>query len=336
MSVTTDWIYMVEWTARYLGDMRTFRYATRSFRFGPTVDAAWGTPRYESITGATTYEHMYVPGRVSSITIESNMHAPGCTRGELSIDTCTIVLDNEGGGLDKLRAARCAGRIVRIFRINPGDLADFDCIWHGTAAGYLPPGDESITLRGRGFQYLLDRPLLVNRYAGTNAGGNGLEGEAEDLKGKTKPMFMGKRFNFEPPEVNTAKKIFQIDGQIGELQPGATFDVMDAGWPFTPGADYASLADLESTPPAAGEWRLFRGPGGVYFRIGTTPTGAVTVNGENPMSAYTAGSVVAPIAGYVTGCEAQILMVALLRWLQVNELNAAGEVMSIQGLHSLC
>jgi hypothetical protein len=107
-------------------------------------------------------------------------------------------------------------------------------------------------------------------YAGTNVLPAGLEGTADDLKGQTKPRGYGRFMNGTPKLVNTSKQIYQASDQAGTVT--AAYDL---GVLLTRGADYTSLADLEATAPAAGDFRCFQG----YFRIGSSPS-AITCDFE--------------------------------------------------------
>lgn len=117
---------------------------------------------------------------------------------------------------------------------------------------------------------VLDRPLLTSRYGGTNVPPNGVDGTPEDLKGRPKPLFWGRVFNVTPLLVNASKLIYQVND-------GTCFDipaVYDRGSALSRGLDYADLASMLSSAPAAGTYRAWQGGG--YFRLGASPAGQVT------------------------------------------------------------
>lgn len=115
----------------------------------------------------------------------------------------------------------------------------------------------------------LNRSVNTTTYAGTGA----LEGDA-DLRGKYKPKTYGKVFNVSPPLVDSTKLIYQVhDGAANDVPA-----VYDRGIALTKGADYASQADLETTAPAAGQYRVWKAGG--FFRLGATPAGTCTADVE--------------------------------------------------------
>jgi hypothetical protein len=325
---TSDWIYMVEWhvfdgTTDYL-----MRYAKTAFRF-PTESLAvppdwgWDPPPLPNIAGNSTYQDLVVLDRVKSITINSTMFQGGGTRGGIPLETGNVVFDNADGKLNRLPYYKCDGREVRIIRVNPANLRDFDTIWFGTATRYEVSGD-TVVMHLRGWAHLLDRPMLVNKYAGT---GN-LEGSADDLKGKPKPWLTGKRFNVVPVRVHGAKIIYQWDGQIGTFYAGYSIAIYDkrAAPALTSGGTYANTTDLlnDALAPAPGQYKFFPGPGGVYSRLGSEPVGVVSGDVSNPMILYFGYSptIVFDTASYASFVEAEMLVGVVLKWWAEQELAA--------------
>jgi hypothetical protein len=322
----TRWIYMVEWQV-YTGSTYLMRYATETFRFPSVAPSGWGTPAHANINGVSTYSDLVVHGRIRGFpSVQSHLYPPAATRGGITIDGGSVVLDNADGALDRLPGYPCEGRQVRILRINADDLTDFDCLWHGTCEGY-DLGDETVTIKLRGFQYLLDRTMMINKYAGTGL----LEG-GDTLKGKPKPFLLGKVYNVSPVLVHDTKLIYQLDGQLGQLFTGYSLSVYDKRAAIAAAASptYASTTDLldDALAPAAGQYKVFPGPGGAYIRLGARAVGAVTCDVTNPADSYT-GSVSftgGAISGYASGVECQRVLIALLRWWATNELSAFSAV----------
>lgn len=302
-------VYVIQWFAwsgGVFGAETSFEYATRDFVTSP----AYGSGVNYGPDANTTHE-----GRMQGFPeFESSRFEGTKTGGGPGMDGGRVVLSNGDGELDTLLDTQCDGRIARIFSIDL-ETEDTDVIWFGLADGY--EADEStITLKLQGFQSILDRTLMVNKFAGTG----GLEGTADDLKGKVKPMMLGKRYNIAPPRVNTAKEIYQIDGQMGVFYTGYSISVYDQRSALSSGGTYASLADLQDNAlaPAAGAYKLFPGPAGVYIRLGSVPVGKVTCDVTNP-GLYAGHNIFSSYAaGYSTKCEAQWLVSILLQWLQVN------------------
>ena len=131
---------------------------------------------------------------------------------------------------------------------------------------------QNLTIRIRDRVAEFDRTIQTTLYAGTNALPAGLEGTANDLKGKPKPKVYGQVFNISPPMVNTARLIYQVnDGAIASLD-----QVYDQGVALTAGAVYSSQADMETNAPAAGTYRVWLAGG--YFRLGSSPVGPITAS----------------------------------------------------------
>lgn len=154
--------------------------------------------------------------------------------------------------------------------------------------------DESaITIRQRDALQLLDKPVVIEGFAGTG----GIEGTGAVAKRKqfvaTDPGLI------EPILVDAIRLIYYVqstgtggvhgshlvDGPGVELSP---FDVFDRGVEITrDAAVYASRAELEAVSPAPGHVRYWFGPasvlytgqydGPVYFRLGSKPDGDLRV-----------------------------------------------------------
>lgn len=244
-------------------------------------------------------------------TIHLTMFSGTSLSGAMEIATLSIVLRNEDGALDFLRTYAFDGCrvVVTVYdqRDNTGadpgrtditpisgleDTRD-QCELLGEQALF----DESIvTIVCRDYRHKLDQQLLYKKYAGTNAGAPlaGIDGTANDLKGRGKPFLVGSVFNITPDLVNTDKRIYTIEGRYpfsipfdtdglshpGGLVTGYTLTVMDKRSPITRGADYISQTDMEANVPAASQVRVW--PAGASFRLGSVPVGMVTCDVENP------------------------------------------------------
>lgn len=195
----------------------------------------------------------------------------GTTGGESTIGYGTLDLINSDGALDYLIDWGLDGRTITLLigEVVQGGTPTWTTILSGTMA---PPEvtRSQVRLRLRDRQASLDKPICTNTYSGTNALPNGLEGEATDIKGRRKPKVFGQVFNITPICVNTSRLIYQVnDGAI------VTVDAAyDRGGALTKGADYVSQADMETTAPAAGQYRVW--PAGGYFRLGSALTGQLT------------------------------------------------------------
>lgn len=239
------------------------------------------TTLYFSTAGYITGTANLPPGGTAHTYYEPRIQQPalmrrdcwqrGTTGGESSVGYGTLDLVNADGGLDYLLDWGLDGRRVTIIigEVLPGGVPTWTVALTGTMA---PPEitRNQVKLRLRDRQAELDKPVCANAYAGNNSLPNGLEGTANDLKGKRKPRIYGRVCNISPPCVNTTRLIYQVnDGAILTVDA-----VYDRGATITKGADYTSQSDMETNVPAAGTYRVW--PAGGYFRLGSVPAGQLT------------------------------------------------------------
>lgn len=138
--------------------------------------------------------------------------------------------------------------------------------------------------------YELDSPHLTATYAGTNVLPAGVEG-VDDIKGKVKPALYGKALGIEPVCVNTSRLIYQVSTRALQSIDGA----WDGGGAITAGATYSSQADMETTAPAAGQYRAWLAGG--MLRLGSSLAHALTVDATADTSANsTAGQLLRTLA----------------------------------------
>jgi hypothetical protein len=133
---------------------------------------------------------------------------------------------------------------------------------------------KEISIKVRDRQQELAKPLQQTRYGGTNALPNGLDGVPKDLKGGAKPILYGRVQNISPPQVNTSRLIYQVSEAIIQSVDA----VYDRGTALTAGAVYTSQADMETTAPSAGQYRVWLNADGSYVRLGSAPAGTLTVD----------------------------------------------------------
>lgn len=197
-------------------------------------------------------------------------YSDGRTGGATRLETGEIVIANADGALDGWINYSFDGRAVVIRQGESGAYpAAFTALIAATADGIEANGN-TLVVRLRDKQYRFDKPVCTTTYAGTNSLPAGLEGTADDLKGKKKPRGWGKVYNFAPPCANTSRNIFEV----GACQ---SVDVVyEGGVALTKGTDYTSQADMETNVPAAGTFRCW--PSGGYFRIPATPSAQITAD----------------------------------------------------------
>lgn len=174
-------------------------------------------------------------------------------------------LINNDGGLNHLVDYAVDGREASLRLVTATGIKD---VWSGTVLRLaFEGGDVSVRLRDPLESLQQNHPR--NYYSGDNVLPDGLEGTADDIKGQPKPRLYGECVNAVPVTVNSSKLIYEISDQSC-----AVTAVYDNGVQLTPGANYSSLAELQSTAPVAGEWRSHQG----YIRLGALPAGTVTVD----------------------------------------------------------
>ena len=238
------------------GTLTTFYLSDTRFTTQPT-----DTPANVSFD-----ENLSDPG---SVTI--TVFGDGRTGGGTKLSLGEIKLKNPDGQYDGWLDYGFDGRRVVIRRGIPGAYpADFETVFTGTIRGRPTVNTNEVVLSLLDKQHIFDRPLLVNRYGGTNVLPYGIDGTADDLAGKAKPRLLGRVFNEAPPCVNTSKLVFQInDGPIASVE-----GVYDRGEPLVFGADRANSGALLLTAPAAGSYDTCLAEG--LFRLGADPEGEVT------------------------------------------------------------
>lgn len=201
----------------------------------------------------------------------ANMQRALPLRGASRVGYGELVLVNIDGGLDALVDYGFDGRsiAIKLGTMRPWQAPVWTTVLQGTMArADFSWGQLTISLRDRMAE--LDKPLQSTSYSGSNSLPNGVEGVADDLKGKSKPRLYGNGYNLAPPCVNTSRLIYQISDAA--LQ--SVTAVYDRGAALTAGAAYASQSDMEANAPSAGQYRVWLAGG--MFRLGSAPAGLIT------------------------------------------------------------
>ena len=198
--MSAEQIYLVEMTgADAAGATTVFRYCTG---LGYTT------------LGTDTPAHTYYAPRVTNPGLyELSCHGGAKTYGLAGIGYGTIELQNADGALDSLIGYGFDGQTCRVLIGTEGAAySTFTAIFRGTMDQVFA-GIKSLRVNIRDVLQNLDVPLQTVKYAGTNSLPNGLEGVAEDLKGKPKPLLWGYVNDVAPPQVNTSRLIYQLSCQ---------------------------------------------------------------------------------------------------------------------------
>jgi hypothetical protein len=263
------------WGANLVVEAAHGEYIRNDATAGPGVRVL----RYASGVGLTTGvaevppSTFYEPRLVQPIAFERAMFANARVTGGSSVGVGEIVLNNADQALGFLQDVAIGGRDV-VVRVGddgaayPGGFAPF---LTGTAE-QVEVNATRATIRLRDRLQVLQQPLQATLYAGTNSLPNGVEGVAEDLKGKPKPLLFGRCYQLVPVLVNTAQLIFQFHDGAAQAVDG----VYDQGVALAFGTARANLAAMQATAPAAGQYDTCLSLG--LIRLGATPAGKLTMD----------------------------------------------------------
>lgn len=198
-----------------ISGVRTLRYGTAGYVTGPSAVPA----------------NAYFDHRIKRApSLARTCFAAGTTQGRSTVAVGDLVLLNGDGDLDALCGYGFDGR----------ELIQ----WHATADSPVFPDDfeqsvatmdgvevsrDAVTVRVRDRQFETAVPLQPNKYAGDNVLPDGLEGVADDLLGKPKPVCYGAASNVPAIPVNSSRLIYQVtDGPVASI--GAVYDRGIALW----------------------------------------------------------------------------------------------------------
>lgn len=244
------------------GQVETLRYCDGvAYRLRPSeapanalyrpflLDAGWS--RVDVYTGPGQYGHV--------------------TPGEL-------VLDDSSGSLGSqlINYAFDGRRVVKRIGLRGAPYpGGFVTVLNGTLAG--PPSFDwdKITFYPADLAAAQAKSLQTVRYGGTNVLPNGVDG-LDDLRSKVKPIVLALASNMTPVLCNTSLLIYQVSIPVGGSAVSVS-SVRDGALPLTAGAPYATLAQLLSTAPASGSYRvLSSATEGCFIRLGASPARGVT------------------------------------------------------------
>lgn len=200
----------------------------------------------------------------------------------LSADTGMLVIQNlpndigSAGPLDALADWAWQNRAAYLYWISDGTWANRQlvdvAVLQQPFATLVSGGDvqSSLQFQLRDPRYALAVPLQPTKFLGTNAAGQGVEGEA-DIKGQVKPILYGVVSNISPPRVNASQLIYQVADKSATI-----LCVRDGGLGLSIGTIRGSLASLQANAPTPGTYDSYAGAEGTFFKLGTTPVFSVT------------------------------------------------------------
>ena len=223
--------------------------------------------------------HVAYEGRIQQpANVQRTAFAPNATMGRSQIGYGAMVLVNNDGGLDNLIDSSYAGRPITVRLGEVYERNNGTPTWTNVLKGTMEQAEfswKNVTVRVRDKLQDLAKPLQQTRYAGTNDNVTiYLEGTAQDIKGKPKPIVYGQVFNVPLTLVNASLLIYQVsDGAIQSVDA-----VYDRGFPLTAGAAYLGVGPMLTTAPSINQYRVLIDSTGTYVRLGSNPAGTVTAN----------------------------------------------------------
>ncbi len=254
--------------------MWLFEATVRDRRGGGTRVIRLATGKGFNTSPSDTPDSEHYQGRLmQAIDVTRSLFSPGATSGRSTIAPGSVIVNNADGALDDWLYLSFDGKRAR-FLYSDDDTAPysgFTEVFIGTM-DFPDFNNGTIAIKLRDRQRELDAPLQLQRYAGTNVGAVGLEGNAGDLKGKTKPLLYGSATKFAARLVNPYLLAYQISTESVD----DCTDVYDKGAPLGREADYADMADYLANSPSAGCYRFLNSATYSGFRLGSSPAGLVT------------------------------------------------------------
>jgi hypothetical protein len=249
-------IYLIELDCAVdnVGTVQTLYFSSGNYVTGP---------------GETPASTAYIPRITQPGNLARMMFQDATTAGQSQVSYGTCEIENIDASLDYILGYSLDKRKLRLLVGDPAKPYNTFTLAQRITMQQPEVTYKSLSIILRDRQLELDMPLCANLYGGTNVLPAGKDGAA-DIAGSPIPRLYGTALNFVPILCNTSLLIYQVhDGAIATVS-----NVYDSGNALTRGADYTTLADVEATAPATGQYRVY--PPGGYFRLGSDPTGQLT------------------------------------------------------------
>jgi hypothetical protein len=202
---------------------RVLRYANRAFCTRPSE-----TPANE----------IYSTRLRAAALLKRDVFDSKTTGGRSRTGYQTLELINKDGALDGFMDYAVDGRAIVIYRGVDGAAypAGFTKYVGTMQRALVSRSTVTIKMRDRATE--LDVPLQPTKFAGSNVLPAGVEGVADDLQGKPKPIVVGTVKNITARLVNTSKLIYQVnDGAVASIDA-----VYDRGIPLDYGISWTAPA----------------------------------------------------------------------------------------------
>lgn len=233
------------------------------------------TSRQDYTYGGNTWE----PYIEEMLNFSETLFEKGTTSGDTKVGVGELVVSNNKGQFDKYKNYGFDGQDIEVFLLEePTEAPDASKLYFRGTIDYAEPELERISFVIRNRLEELDVATQVATFAGTNAGPVGLEGTADDLKGKIKPQTWGYCLNIPMVCVNSSKLIYACNfDRSGNRKAVAQFNnVMDKGGEIIYEGNVANSTFLDLATPSAGKYIACLAEG--LIRLGTVPKGDVTAD----------------------------------------------------------
>ena len=248
---------------------------TAAINSGGTTQTFYvSSDRFVSEPSDTPPSTYFAPAVLDPGSLGISAFGDGRTAGGSRLEVGEITLANTDGQFDAWLNYSFDGRPVVIRSGTTGAYpAAYPVVLRATVES-VQCSRSTMVFRLRDKQFVLDLPVQTSTYAGSNVLPAGLEGTADDLKGKLKPKVYGKVLNIAPPLVNTSKLTYQVnDGIVASIDA-----VYDRGAAKTFSTDYATGAALQAATLSAGSGLYSTCKSEGYIRLHDSPAGLITAD----------------------------------------------------------
>jgi len=301
----TIFLYEIDYYNTDNATVETLRLASEEYRTKPTDTPA-----------NTIYDNRVTQGGI----IERHMFSRAATFGRSEVGFGEFSISNADNSLDSLRRY---GFDLRDFRIKSVADARTALASAETIATFtIERADFSswteITFVIRDALADLDVPLQPNTFAGNNGDSDDTEGTANDLKGKTKPVVIGKVRGISPPLVNQSSLIYCCNfDDSGNPKAVASIDAVKTNYnavvldtAIGTSGDFATIALLAAATIGSGKYATCKAKGA--FRLNNLSSGeTVTCDVTQGTSQTVAACIETAIVDYTSKTSSDFVTGAL-------------------------
>lgn len=220
MTLPSVWAYALEIEAHTGSEILQLHFTNDQLMLS-TWAVEWESDSFWDLAGLSVFQG----GIIQPGNYEISCFSDGKTFGKSQIGFGEIILNNFDGRLDYLLDYAFDGRPAILRRLDPELVpssvypSDWTTVYTGTLLQPEPVikgyNDGDLTIPWRDKMIELQTPIPLAIYKGDNALPLGLEGTADDLANKYKPLVLGKVFEISPDCVNTSLLIYGCSPPTG-------------------------------------------------------------------------------------------------------------------------